>query len=181
MANSLQDQLRNSGLASAKQARNASAEKRKEKRRQRAGLPDEDAARRAAIEQQNAEKAARDRELNAARDAESRAKALAVQIRELIALNRIDDHGPDPIRHHFEADGRVQRLYMSDEAHRALVAARLAIVRDGDGFALVPVAVADKIAERDASAVVVRNDTTNETPDEVDPYAEYKIPDVLMW
>ena len=181
MADSLQDQLRNSGLVSAKQAHNAKAEKRKQKRRQRAGVADEDAARRAAIEQQKAEKTARDRELNAARDAESRANALAAQIRELVTLNRINDDVPDPVRHHFETDGRVQSLYMSAEAHRALIAGRLAIVRDGGAFALVPTAVADKIAERDATAVVVRNTGTDTPPDETDPYSEYKIPDDLMW
>jgi uncharacterized protein YaiL (DUF2058 family) len=46
---------------------------------------------------------------------------------------------------------------------------------------VVPKAVADKIHQRDARYVIVSNTVSAETAAEDDPYADYKIPDDLMW
>ena len=51
---------------------------------------------------------------------------------------------------------------------------------DNDVFELVPKVVATKITERDAARVVV-NEQADSNPKEDDPYADYEIPDDLMW
>ena len=53
-------------------------------------------------------------------------------------------------------------------------------VRLGDATELVPKVVADKIAERNPD-IVVRVKKADTVPAEDDPYADYKIPDDLMW
>ena len=64
------------------------------------------------------------------------------------------------------------------QAH--LVAGRLVIVCQGGVAELVPRVIAEKIAERDASLVIRVNKVSAEI-DADDPYADFKIPDDLMW
>uniref|UniRef100_UPI00222EABAC DUF2058 family protein n=1 Tax=Escherichia fergusonii TaxID=564 RepID=UPI00222EABAC len=64
---------------------------------------------------------------------------------------------------------------------------RLAITRliiDSNGeneYAIIPTSVADKIAQRDATFIVLNSALSQEEQDEDDPYADFKIPDDLMW
>ncbi len=46
---------------------------------------------------------------------------------------------------------------------------------------LFPRGVADKIAQRDADSIVVNSALSQEEQDEDDPYADFKVPDDLMW
>ncbi|HBP97063.1 MAG TPA: DUF2058 domain-containing protein, partial [Pantoea agglomerans] len=48
-------------------------------------------------------------------------------------------------------------------------------------YAIIPASVADKIAQRDASAIVLNSALSEEAQDEDDPYADFKVPDDLMW
>ena len=48
-------------------------------------------------------------------------------------------------------------------------------------YAIIPASVADKIAQRDESSIVLNNALSQEAQDEDDPYADFKIPDDLMW
>ncbi|ECJ9324882.1 DUF2058 family protein, partial [Salmonella enterica] len=68
-----------------------------------------------------------------------------------------------------------------------LINGRLAIARlviDNSGeceYAIIPASVADKIAQRDADSIVVNSALSQEAQDEDDPYADFKVPDDLMW
>lgn len=68
-----------------------------------------------------------------------------------------------------------------------LISGRLAIARlviDSSGeneYAIIPAIVADKIAQRDASSIVLNSALSQEEQDEDDPYADFKVPDDLMW
>ena len=59
----------------------------------------------------------------------------------------------------------------------------IAIVKLADQYVLVPINVSDKIAQRDASAVIFQADDSpaTENSDDDDFYATYKIPDDLDW
>ena len=82
----------------------------------------------------------------------------------------------------YVADGKVKHIYVNAELHQALSDGRVAIVGDANRVAMVPVAVAEKIAQRDASRVLLVNSKTGETLlEEDDPYADFKVPDDLMW
>ncbi|WP_459583828.1 DUF2058 family protein, partial [Enterobacter hormaechei] len=48
-------------------------------------------------------------------------------------------------------------------------------------YAIIPAVVADKIAQRDASYIVLNCELSQEAKDEDDPYADFVIPDDLMW
>jgi len=48
-------------------------------------------------------------------------------------------------------------------------------------YVIIPASVADKIAQRDADSIVLNSALSQEAQDEDDPYADFKVPDDLMW
>ena len=63
-----------------------------------------------------------------------------------------------------------------------IIKGRLAVVKFGAGYEVVATEVAKKIADRDAAIVIVNYQQSFETVAvEDDPYANYQIPDDLMW
>lgn len=176
---SLQDQFLKAGLVDKKKVKQVSQEKGKQKKDERkSGVQTVDEVRLAAQETQrkNAERA---RELNAQRDAAARQKAIMAQIVQMVQQSRQSKGGGD-IAYNFTHGNKIKRLLVSASVQADLIAGRLVIVCLGESVELVPKVVADKIAERDASLVVRVNKTSTE-PDADDPYADYKIPDDLMW
>lgn len=173
MAGSLKDQLLKAGLSNAKKARRVEHEKRQQAKQ---GGDDVAAAARRAREEQ----VERDRALNAERLAQQRLKEIAAQIRQLIEAHRLDRRQADqPFQF---ADGKkIQKLYVNGVMADQLARGRLAVVRLAEGYEVVPTTIADKIAERDPQAVVVRHDISSDEQPGDDPYADYPIPDDLMW
>lgn len=183
MANSLQDQLRKSGLVSAQKARQANAEKRKKNKRKRAGGADEDAARTVELARAAAEKVERDRALNREQQARAEARAVQAQIQQLIDMN-IVDRGDEVTTFSYTLDGTVKTLHVSEGVRKALALGSVALVSQAETVAIVPAGVARKILARDEERVVLLNDSDDEADDvgnEDDPYAEFKVPDDLMW
>lgn len=172
---SLKDQLMKAGLADAKKARKAEHEKRQQAR-------DPNAENAAQLAQKAlAEKAERDRELNRQRQEEMNLKAVAAQIRQLIENNRIDRKGGE-ISWQFTDAKKIKKLYVTKAQQDQLTRGVIGIVRFGEGHELVPAVVAEKIRQRDAEAVVLLNSRKESAEvDADDPYADYKIPDDLMW
>lgn len=183
MANSLQDQLRKSGLVSAQKARQANAEKRKKNKRKRAGGADEDAARKVELARVAAEKVERDRALNREQQARAEARAVQAQIQQLIDMN-IVDRGDEATTFSYTLDGTVKTLHVSEGVRKALALGSVALVSQAETVTIVPAGVARKILARDEERVVLLNDSEGEAGDvgnEDDPYAEFKVPDDLMW
>ncbi len=178
MSNSLQQQLLKMGLVDEKKVKQAKKEKHKQAKQQdkKAVVVDE-AARLA--QQAVAQKAERDRELNRQRKEEAERKALAAQVRQLIEVNRLPGEEGE-IAYNFSDGNKVKRLYVTEQVQRQLGLGRLAIVRLDEEYELVPNAVAEKIRQRDESYVVLCNEPEQHSDDD-DPYADYKIPDDLMW
>src|SRR5258705_8943460 len=173
MPDSMQDQLRKAGLINDKKLRKAQRLKHAaEMERKAHGATADDPA--VAAQKARSEKAARDRALNEERDRQANMKALPAQVRQLIELNRQPRDGGE-IPFNF-ADGRtVKKLFVTKRHQDHLVNGRLAIVKLGDKYELVPTAVAQKIRLRDPSTVIVCNDVEEgKLPDADDPYANYK-------
>jgi len=63
--------------------------------------------------------------------------------------------------------------------HEHLTQGQLAIVKSVEHYEIIPKAVAEKISQRDASAIILLNDGVEEEID--DYYADFEIPDDLMW
>ena len=178
MGNSLQDQLKRSGLVDDKKLRKARQEKRS-KRKRGEGEGDGDAlreqTRRAA-----AEKAARDRALNLERQEHADAQARAAQVRQLVERSKVP-RGAGDVVYNFTDGKAVRRLHLDAATHAAVVAGMLAVVRLDDGHELVPAAVARQIAERDPGTVLVLNEAAEPRVDDADGYEGYEVPDDLMW
>lgn len=176
---SLQDQLLKAGLVDKKAAKQASKEKRKQtKIQKKSNQPVVDETK-LKIQQDREQKAARDRELNAQRKAEADQKAIAAQIKQLIERN-LQSKGGGDVAYNFTDGSKIKKIYVSQQVFDQLSRGRLAIVKLGENYELVPLPVAEKIAERDG-AIVVSISAKQDVADEDDPYAEYEIPDDLMW
>ncbi|SDZ87302.1 DUF2058 domain-containing protein [Microbulbifer marinus] len=176
---SLQDQLLKAGLVDNKKAKQISKDKRKQQKvAKKSAQPVVDETK-AAAQQARAEKAARDRALNAERDAAAQKKAIAAQIKQMVQTNR-QPKGNGEIAYNFTFDKKIKTIYVTEAVRDHLVAGRLVIVGLDEQFELVPRVIADKIAERNPDAVV-QPAATSTAVDEDDPYADYQIPDDLMW
>lgn len=170
----LKAQLMKAGLANAKQARQAEHAKRQEARAPGA----ENAAALAA--RAMAEKAEKDRERNRQLEEERAQRALAAQISQLVAAHRIDRRGGEAA-YQFTDERKIKKLYVTAQQHDQISRGLLGIVRQGEGHEIVPAVVAERIRERDAGMVLVLNSKSEGLAGEDDPYADYPIPDDLMW
>lgn len=177
---SLQDQLLKAGLASDAKAKQVKAEKRKQTKLQRNNGVDVIDEAKVSAEQARRQQVERDRELNQQRKQADEQKALAAQIKQLVQLNRIaqDDGGK---AYRFSHDGKVKSIYVADQVRDALVNGRVAIVLAGQAYEIVPAEIARKIEQREPACVIVLNQPSQDLPEADDPYADYQIPDDLMW
>jgi len=179
LSHSLRDQLLKAGLVNEKQAKKAKQEKRKQARQQRksktAALSDTQLRAQQAL----VEKAERDRRLNRKRQQTSEQKALEAQIKQLIETNRLPITDGE-IAYHFEDDKKIKKVYVSEGIREQLAGGRLEIVKADSQYEVVPVAVAEKIRARDEQRVIFCNETQSGKGAD-DAYADYQVPDDLMW
>ena len=179
MANSFGDQFLKAGLVNKTQLSKAEKRKGKQqklKNKQKIEVVDEAAV---AARQAVAEKVARDRELNRQQKLDAECKAVHAQIRQLVELNRLSCDGGE-VGYNFQDGAAIKKIYVSEDVHGKLARGLLAIVRYDEGYAVIPSVVAEKIRLRDASCIVSNAMATSES-DGDDPYADYKVPDDLMW
>ncbi len=186
---SLQDQLLKAGLVDEKKAKQAKKDQRKQKKvaKKNNQSLESDAAK--AAKQAAADKAENSRQLNKQKEAEAEKKAIAAQIKQLIQMNKLNRHRAD-IAYNFQFDGKFKKIYVMTDQQNLLSRGKLAIVHLQDtteeSFEVVPTPIAEKIAERDAANVILIHEnnaeqSANETSEEEDWYADYEIPDDLMW
>jgi uncharacterized protein YaiL (DUF2058 family) len=176
---SLQDQFLKAGLVDKNKAKKLHQDKTQQKKiERRTGSESIDEARLAALEVQrkNAERA---RELNAQRDAAAAQKAVFAQIVQMVQTNR-QSKGVGDIAYYYTHGTKIDKIYVSAEVQKHLIAGRLVIVCLDGKTELIPRVIADKIAERDES-IVVRVKKTSTEVDEDDPYAAFQIPDDFTW
>ncbi len=178
MVKSLQEQLLGAGLVDKKKLKETQKQQRKEKKKQPKGQQQVDEQKRLAQEAL-AKKAERARELNLKKNAEAEQKAIQAQIKQLIETNRISRSGE--INYQFTDGGKIKRLLVDDTQQNQLVKGIIRIVKSAESYALVPKLVAEKIAQRDEAAIMVLNTKVDSAVDEDDPYADYQVPDDLMW
>ncbi|MEZ7992046.1 MAG: DUF2058 domain-containing protein, partial [Halioglobus sp.] len=126
------------------------------------------------------EKAERDRQLNKQQQEVVERKAIQAQISQLIKMNRIKRESGD-IAYQFTDGTRIKKIYVTEQLQKDLVNGRLAIAKLGNEFELLPSSAAEKIRQRDPQVIVLLNTYEVTGVDEDDPYAEYQIPDDLMW
>ncbi|MCK6373769.1 DUF2058 domain-containing protein [Zoogloea sp.] len=178
---SLQDQFMKAGLVSKGKAKQLNQDKsRQQKLDRKAGVQTVDEAKLAAqeIQRQQAERA---RELNAQRDAAARQKAIEAQIVQMIQQHKQAKltRGAAEVAYNYTHDNKIKRMFVSAQVRDHIAAGHLVIVCQGESAELLPRAIGNKIAERDPARVVYVKQA--EAPAEDDPYADFKVPDDLMW
>jgi uncharacterized protein YaiL (DUF2058 family) len=181
MGNSLLDQLKKNGLVDknkALKAKHSQYKSQKQKSKKGSAEPVDEA--KVLSQKAQAEKLERDRLLNQQRKEEAERKAIAAQIRQLIETNGVKDRDGD-ICYNFQDANVVKHLYVSEAVYKHIMAGLLAIAKVEDTYELVPVAVAEKIIQRDPQCIILCNASAEAEQSGDDPYADYKIPDDLMW
>ena len=178
---SLKDQLLKAGLTdkqSVKNARKQSKQSKQAKKPKRErGQTSESAA---LAEQALRDKAVADRELNRKRQLEVEKKEQLAQIKQLVQNSKLDREEGD-LAYNFTDAGKVKKIYVNQEQQKQLSLNQISIVcLDKENIELVPKVVANKIAQRDP-IYIIKNETSTAETDEDDPYADYQIPDDLVW
>ncbi len=179
MANSLRDQLVQTGLADEKRARKVEKDKRAGSKKVRRGqAKGDDHAER--DRRRRAEKAERDRQLEAQRQAERQRKESTAQIRQMIRDHRLEESGGE-VAYQFTEGTKIRRIWVTPGQQKQLARGDIAVVAFGKGYELVPAETAEKIRERDPAVVLVHNAGSPGSGEDSDPYEEHPIPDDLMW
>lgn len=178
MGNSLQDQLLAMGLTNQKKAKAAEKEKKKNAKNARKGEEVVDHVK-VAAEKARQEKLERDKALNAEKKAQDEAKAIAAQIKQLIQMNAISAEGE--VAYNFTAGKKIKKVHVTEDIQDRLSRGKLAIAGLDNTYVVIPLGVADKIRQRDEACFIYIAENTSQEPDEDDPYADYQIPDDLMW
>ncbi|WP_455425311.1 DUF2058 domain-containing protein [Dryocola sp. LX212] len=174
----LQEQMLKAGLVTSKKM--AKVQKTAKKSRVQAREARE------AVEENKKAQLERDKELSEQQKQAALAKEFKAQVKQLIEMNRIVISRGD-IGYNFTDNNLIKKVYVDKATQGQLINGRLAIARlstdkNGDSeYAIIPASVADKIAQRDASSIVLNSALSTEEQDEEDPYADFKIPDDLMW
>ncbi len=180
MGESLQDQLLRAGLVDKSKANKAKKQQKKQARQQRNAAGPAVSTVNQQRQSEEAEKAARDRELNQRRNEARKQREIAAQVTQLVSNHRHPrSNSEDDRPFYFQNKGKVKRMYVSAQTHEMITSGRLVIVNHNGVFELVPPDIAEKIRQRNPGLVI---ELPEEQPkDASDPYAEYKVPDDLMW
>ena len=184
MSISLRDQLLQAGLVNEKQVKKAAQATRQKYKKQRKTKNKAEVVepQQVIIQQEQAAKVAYDRELNEKMREKIKRKETAAQIKQLIEKNKLPREEGD-VAYNF-ADGRkVKRKYVTQAVQDQLNRGQLAIVKLGDQYELVTTDIANKIRQRDQARVIYYNDPKKQTKAASgdDAYADYQVPDDLMW
>ena len=181
---SLQEQLLKAGLVDEKKLARANQQKNKQAQQARKQRGKKKPQPNTGQQRPQNKKAERDRELNRQRQEAARQKELAAQAKQLIVDNQLDrKQGEQP--YGFVYKRKVKKIYVTEAQKSQLSGGQLAIATyvasDGRKFELVPIAIAERIAERDSTMLVPIDSAPDSKPDENDPYADYQVPDDLTW
>lgn len=183
MAGSLQDQLLGIGVIDKKKAKKSQHQKHQANNKARKAVksgkkvaPQHDKQK---LAQAQHEKQQRDLALNKQRDAERAKTALLAEVRDIVQQHSVAIPEDADTAYNFSHNNKIKKLYVSGEQQKQLTRGQLAIAVLGEKSTLIPDKVAEKIENRLPDKVVrVQSD---ETSDKDDPYADYQIPDDLMW
>ncbi len=177
MKNALQAQLLKAGLVDSKKAKKISKQVAHAKR---TGDESTEEAKRAVAEAK-AKKLAKDQQLNQQRQQALEEKTLKANIIQMIKQHQVTETQGD-VEYKFVDGTKVKKLYLSQKFYEQMVAGHLVIAKLAeDNYALLPYPLANRINDKMEGFVINTADKAEDTLDEDDPYAEYVIPDDLMW
>jgi uncharacterized protein YaiL (DUF2058 family) len=180
MSDSLRDQLLKVGLVTESKVKNAYQADEQRRRQQKAGGKLRAAAvQPGAAQHAKAQKVARDLELNRRQQEKAQRKALRAQVEQQVEQARLPRLESDQY-YSFVDGGRVCRVAVDAQRRKDICEGKLAIVRYRGFHEVVPAEAAQRIRERDETALVVRDENNKAAPED-DPYKDFVVPDDLTW
>ena len=176
MGISLRDQLVKAGLAGKQKADALNAKSRKKHRHPATVEPDCSAAQQAARAKRD-----RDKALNAAVEEKRQKAAIKGQIKVLIEGHPLRDYNGEVV-YHYVFGSKVRQLYLKQSIYDQLSSDRLAITRLNGKTYLIPIATAEKVLALNPAWALVRPGAAREKSRiDKDSYADYPVPDDLIW
>ncbi|WP_394205283.1 DUF2058 domain-containing protein [Shewanella waksmanii] len=180
MANPFQEQLLKAGLVSKQKVQKAKTQKRRDRK---AKVDDGSAALKAEIAEQKRLQAEKDKALNTERFNQAAEKGL---VRGLVTeFKRLAITLPQTaeIKFNYTLNNKIFAVYVDEKLQGQLLNGQLGIVRHEDSSYLVPHKLAErvKLLVPDWCGYLWEQTDENNTVEEDDPYADYVIPDDLMW
>lgn len=179
MGSSLQEQFLKMGLVDKKKANKVKKQKHIQRK---SGKEQDDVNDIAAMTRQGlAEKKKRDQQLNKKKIAAREAKEASAKARQLIETHKIAiEEGKTP--YNFTDNNTIKKMYLNDKIINNLAKGKVGIVKQAGEYLLVPAAIIYKIRELNHKLVILLNTPTDQNKSgEDDPYAEFEVPDDLMW
>jgi len=175
---SLQDQLLKAGLTSKSKVHKVKNDKRKQTQRKQKNK--EQVVDRAAVlaQEAKARQLENDRLLNEKRNRKAEKKQIAAQIAQLVKANKLPKDDDAPV-FHFTYNSEIKSIYVPEKVRKDLIAEKVVIVMFAGHYEVVPAEIATKIAERDARRVIYLEKSAADKTD--DEYADFAVPDDLMW
>lgn len=174
----LQEQMLKAGLVSSKKMDKVQRTAKKSRVQAREA--------REAVEENKKAQLERDKQLSEQQKQATLSKEYKAQVKQLIEMNKIDISKGN-IGFNFTDNNLIKKIDVDKQTQTQLINGRLAIARLNvdskveSQYAIIPASVADKIAQRDANSIVLNSALSQEAQDEDDPYADFKVPDDLMW
>ena len=169
---SLQEQMLKAGLVNEKKLKKAKKGSKKSRTQAREV--------KAAVEEKKRQQQERDKALSTEQNEQRLNKEIQSQIKQLIEMNKLANSDGD-IKYNFTDGTLVKSLYVDSLMREQLIKGILAIARFGEGYAVIPSAVANKISQRDSDIIIDLKEPESDVPAEDDPYADFVVPDDLMW
>ena len=164
---SLQDQLLKAGLTNEHKAKLAKSEKRKAQKKKH-------------IEQTKQAQQEKANQLNEQRQKELKEREQVARVKQIL-----EHHNQDEIRgeltFNFTYDNKIKEIDVNAQTQQALAKGRLAICVLEGQFYVLQDEPARKIAEVDEKYIVFHVENEDDQKDEDDPYADYEVPDDLIW
>ena len=189
MKGSLQDQLLGAGLIKKQDANNIKTAKKKQIKQSKATKTELKNEAAELAEKARQEEQEKSQALNAKRKQEAEEKAAQAQIKQMILKNSIEKRDPkasedSELVYNFTDESKIKTMLVTPTNHALISKGLIAIAKLTEEYYLIPAEAARKIAERDASTIILLNEFSSSTDsdnDDEDPYAGFEVPDDLMW
>ncbi|GIU26795.1 DUF2058 domain-containing protein [Shewanella sp. MBTL60-007] len=180
MANPFQEQLLKAGLVSKQKVRDTKTQKRRDRK---AKVDDGSEALKQEIAAKKQAQADKDKQLNEQRFAEASEKGLVRGLVTEFKKLAISSPKDAEIKFNFTFENKIYSLYVDEKMQSQLLNGHLGIIRHEENSYLVP----HKLVERVNLLVPAwvgylwSQEDNSDVVEEDDPYADYVIPDDLMW
>ncbi|MCK5819406.1 MAG: DUF2058 domain-containing protein [Psychromonas sp.] len=178
---SLQNQLMKLGLINAQKAKQAQTEKRRKAKQKKKKGTVEVSDVQVSINQQKEQQQQQDLLQNKATQGDLEARSEHGKLIQMIAQHCEKDYQGE-IDYHFTYESKIKLIAINDNTQKKLMNGQLSICVLNDAFYLINKEASKQLIKIDESVLVALHDKVDLSKvEEDDPYAEFSVPDDLIW